>query len=85
MPFFTYNFPEVAKKLIEYRYSILQKAKERAEELSFKGALYPWRTINGNEASAYYPAGTAQIHINADIAYAIQQYFYATKDYEFMA
>ena len=30
-----------------------------------KGALYPWRTINGEEASTYYPLGTAQYHINA--------------------
>ena len=33
------------------------------------GALYPWRTINGEEASAYYAAGTAQYHINAAIAF----------------
>ena len=35
------------------------------------GALYPWRTITGEECSAYFPAGTAQYHINADIAYAM--------------
>jgi alpha,alpha-trehalose phosphorylase len=45
-----------------------------------KGALYPWRTINGLEASAYFPAGTAQYHINADIAYAIFQYLEVTGD-----
>ncbi len=44
------------------------------------GALYPWRTINGLEASAYFPAGTAQYHINADIAYAIFQYLEVTGD-----
>ena len=42
--------------------------------MSQRGALYPWRTIGGEEASAYFPAGTAQYHINADIAYAIAKY-----------
>ena len=43
-------------------------------QLGHRGALFPWRTINGEEASAYYAAGTAQYHINADIAYALRQY-----------
>ena len=42
----------------------------RATSLS-GGALFPWRTINGEEASAYYAAGTAQYHIDADVAYAL--------------
>ena len=31
------------------------RARERATELIQRGALFPWRTINGDEASAYYP------------------------------
>ena len=42
-------------------------------ELAQSGALFPWRTINGEEASAYYAAGTAQYHIDADISYALMQ------------
>ncbi len=34
-------------------------------------------------ASAYYAAGTAQYHINADIAYALVHYVQATNDTEF--
>ena len=49
-----------------------------------RGALFPWRTINGEEASAYYAAGTAQYHIDADIAYALSQYVAATGDLEFL-
>ena len=45
-----------------------------------KGALFPWRTINGEEASTYYPLGTAQYHINADIAYALSLYLQVTGD-----
>lgn len=85
LPFFLYCFPDISRKLLEYRYSILDAARQRARELSHpKGALYPWRTIGGEECSAYFPAGTAQYHINADIAYAIQKYMESTNDYDFL-
>lgn len=82
-PFFLYTHPEIGKKLLEYRYSILDKARVRAREMSQKGALYPWRTIGGEETSAYYPAGTAQYHINADIIHALRKYMTATNDMVF--
>jgi alpha,alpha-trehalose phosphorylase len=46
--------------------------------------MFPWRTINGREASAYYQAGTAQYHINAAIAYAIRRYVHARGDLGFL-
>ena len=46
--------------------------------------MFPWRTINGEEASAYYAAGTAQYHINADIMYALRKYVQATGDELFL-
>ena len=79
-PVFTYTAPHVAKKLLEYRGSILPKAEERAAELNLKGALYPWRTIDGEETSAYFPAGTAQYHINADIMFALNRFLNAHGD-----
>ena len=84
MPFFTFTSPQTARSLIRYRVTILDKARKRAREMSQKGAMYPWRTINGLEASAYFPAGTAQYHINADIAYSILQYIDATHDYSIL-
>jgi trehalose/maltose hydrolase-like predicted phosphorylase len=85
LPFFLYTQPEISRKLVEYRYHILDKARQRAREMSHPhGALYPWRTINGEECSANFPTGTAQYHINADIALAIQRYYDATEDEDFM-
>lgn len=85
VPFFLYSEPKISRKLLEYRYNALDKARERAREMSHrKGALFPWRTINGEECSAYYPAGTAQYHINADIAFAVKRYMEATKDEDFL-
>lgn len=86
VPVFILSKPELAKQLLMYRYSILDSARDRAREMGHKqGALFPWRTIAGDECSAYYPAGTAQYHISADIAYSFIQYYLATGDEEFMA
>lgn len=85
LPFFLLHHPEVSRKLLEYRYSTLDQARERAREMAHeKGALFPWRTINGEECSAYYPAGTAQYHINGDIAFAIKKYMEVTEDTVFL-
>ncbi len=84
LPFLIYTSPHIAKNLLKFRYSYLDKARERARQVNQKGALFPWRTINGEEASAYYAAGTAQYHINADIMYALKKYVNATGDDEFL-
>ena len=84
IPFLVYTLPAAARNALELRHSMLPAARQRAETMSVAGALFPWRTINGEEASAYYPAGTAQYHINADIAYAVLRYAAATGDEEFL-
>ncbi|MBS4753096.1 glycoside hydrolase family 65 protein [Nocardioides sp. zg-ZUI104] len=85
LPFLTYTLPWAARNALRFRYTLLEYARTRARELSQKGALFPWRTINGHEASAYYAAGTAQYHIDADISYALSQYLGATGDDDFLA
>jgi alpha,alpha-trehalose phosphorylase len=85
-PFLLFSKPEIARALLQYRYATLPKARERARQMAHaRGALYPWRTIAGEECSAYFPAGTAQYHINADVAYSIRLYLLATGDFDFMA
>jgi alpha,alpha-trehalose phosphorylase len=85
LPVFLMTHPEIAKNLLLQRYSILDSARARAREMGHKkGALFPWRTITGPESSAFFPAGTAQYHISADIAYSYIQYYLVTKDEEFL-
>ena len=85
LPYFALTNPEIARKLLDFRYTTLASAKENAGLLGHKkGALYPWRTITGTECSGYFPSGTAQYHINGDIAYAIILYYKATGDWDFM-
>ena len=83
-PFLLYTAPRIAKNLLKFRHSMLDKARKRAREVNQEGALFPWRTINGDEASAYYAAGTAQYHINADIMYALKKYVEVTGDEFFL-
>jgi len=85
MPFLAYTNPMAAKKVLRFRWKTLDLARERAVEMDQLGALFPWRTINGEEASAYYAAGTAQYHINAAVAFAIERYLTATKDVDYLA
>jgi alpha,alpha-trehalose phosphorylase len=80
LPFLIYTSPRIAKNLLTFRYKMLPQARARATELGHRGAMFPWRTISGEEASAYYAAGTAQYHINADIMYALRKYVQATGD-----
>jgi beta-phosphoglucomutase len=84
-PVFLHTKPDIARKLLEYRCACLSKARERARQMAHpKGALFPWRTITGEECSAYFPAGTAQYHINADIAQSIRLYHEVTGDSSFL-
>lgn len=85
LPVLIYTKPELARTLLDYRYNTLDQARARARILGHDtGALYPWRTINGEEASTYYPLGTAQYHINGDIAYALCLYLDVTGDVEYL-
>ena len=84
VPFLIYTNPNVARNALRMRVNMLPQARERASVMSLRGALFPWRTINGEEASAYYAAGTAQFHIDADVAYAFTKYGAMTGDNQFL-
>lgn len=84
LPFLTYTQPDAARNALHFRARMLPAARERAREMAQEGALFPWRTINGEEASAYYAAGTAQVHIDADVSYALSKYVDATGDTGFL-
>jgi alpha,alpha-trehalose phosphorylase len=83
LPVLTYTVPEAARDALRWRHSTLDKARDRAEQLSLCGAAFPWRSINGAECSAYWPAGTAAFHVSADISDAVARYLGATRDEEF--
>ncbi len=83
LPLLSYAAPEAAAEALKWRLATLEKARERAKELCLKGAAFPWRTISGAECGAYWPAGTAAFHINADIAQAVIRYCDVNVDPDF--
>jgi alpha,alpha-trehalose phosphorylase len=83
LPVLVYTAPFAVKHALMWRHSTLSLARERAAQLGFKGAAFPWRTIAGAECSSYWPAGTAAFHVGADVADAVVLYLHATGDETF--
>ncbi|OGH99246.1 MAG: hypothetical protein A2039_04325 [Candidatus Melainabacteria bacterium GWA2_34_9] len=96
LPFFTYTKPEIARKLLLYRYKTLNGARQHAKEAGFKGASFAWEsTDTGQEMTPshvilpngnviYILSGQYENHLSSDIAYAIWKYWQATEDREFL-
>ncbi|MGV9291914.1 glycoside hydrolase family 65 protein [Streptomyces sp. NPDC003719] len=83
LPVLTYTEPKAVAEALRWRQDTLPAARDRAAQLGFRGAAFPWRTIDGSEGSAYWPAGTAAFHVGADIAHAVVRYVAATGDTDF--
>ncbi|GGQ14073.1 glycosyl hydrolase [Streptomyces griseomycini] len=83
LPLLICTVPDAAAEALRWRHSTLPVARERAAQLGLRGAAFPWRTIEGSEGSAYWPAGTAAFHVNADIADAVVRHVQATGDERF--
>ncbi|MEU8735338.1 glycosyl hydrolase family 65 protein [Streptomyces tendae] len=83
LPLLTYSEPSAVRDALSWRRSTLPAARARATQLGLRGAAFPWRTIDGAECSAYWPAGSAAFHVNADIAEAVVRYVSATGDTAF--
>jgi trehalose/maltose hydrolase-like predicted phosphorylase len=74
LPALTLLRPDAAARLLRWRSATLELARERARALGLEGACFAWRTISGREVSAYWPASTAAMHVNADISRAFWLY-----------
>ncbi|MFG3659146.1 glycoside hydrolase family 65 protein [Streptomyces sp. NPDC047706] len=83
LPLLTYTEPGAVAEALRWRQTTLPAARERATQLGLRGAAFPWRTFDGSEGSAYWPAGTAAFHVNADIANAVVRYVAAAGDRDF--
>jgi len=96
LPFFVYNFPDIAKNILIYRYRRLDAARARAKERGYKGVLFPWESADtGEDATPQWhkdldgsiiPISTQDYehHIVANIAHAVYHYYVASADRKFM-
>jgi alpha,alpha-trehalose phosphorylase len=80
LPVLTHTVPSAAADAIRWRHSTLDAARRRARDLGLAGGAFPWRTIDGEESSGYWPASTAAFHINADVAFSVIHYVNSTGD-----
>jgi trehalose/maltose hydrolase-like predicted phosphorylase len=94
LPFFNHTFPEITRNLLLYRYHTLDGARRKAAEYGFRGAFYAWESQDtGDDACTLFnvtdvftnrPMRTyfrdKQVHISADVAYAVWQYYAITGD-----
>lgn len=95
LPFYIHSYPAAARALLSYRFHTLDAAREKARSAGFRGAMYPWESADtGAETTpraVISPSGEVlpvlngdmEIHITADVAYAVWQYWNATGDDEF--
>jgi alpha,alpha-trehalose phosphorylase len=83
LPVLTFTSPTTVADALAWRSATLPWAERHAGSLGLAGAAFAWRTISGAECSAYWPAGTAAFHVNADIADAAIRYVEATGDESF--
>jgi len=83
LPVLSYTAPIAVRDTLTWRHATLPIARRRAQQLGLRGAAFPWRTIAGEECSAYWPAGTAAFHINADVADAVIRYLHVSADERF--
>lgn len=77
-------YPRLASILLKNRIRTLPAAKSIAAQQGYLGAKYPWESaVTGYEVCNEDIYGLEEIHINSDISFAFQQYFYLTQDLEF--
>lgn len=98
LPFFIFTQPKVARNLLTYRCRTLNGARRKAAHSGYQGAMYAWESaVTGDEVTPRWSLPNdfygedvriwcrdREIHISADIAYAIWYYWQATGDDEWM-
>ncbi|WP_282161152.1 glycosyl hydrolase family 95 catalytic domain-containing protein [Ulvibacterium marinum] len=77
---------DIARSLVNYRSDRLDKAKEKAINFGYKGAMFPWESDDtGEEATpAWALTGTFEHHITADVSIAFWNYYRVTKNLEWL-
>jgi trehalose/maltose hydrolase-like predicted phosphorylase len=96
LPFYTFTWPEAARSLLMYRFLTINGARAKAKAMGYRGAMYAWESADtGAETTpeqVVTPDGTIvdilcgkqEQHITADVAYAVWQYWEASRDEEFL-
>ncbi len=96
-PMFAYTQPKAARNILGYRVHTLDGARHKAARFGWRGAYFSWQSqeageeqcdlyvftnpLTGEKIRSYF--ADEQIHISADVVYAMWQYYEATGDAKF--
>lgn len=81
LPFYLYTNPAAAKNLLMFRYNTLDGARQNAKSYGYLGAKYPWESSpSGREQCSNWQYKDHEVHISADIVYAMWHYLRVTGD-----
>ncbi len=94
LPFFSYTQPAMARNMLMYRWHNLPGARAKARDNGYEGAQFPWESAgDGREVTPRWVphfadpnqlvriwTGDIEIHITADVAYGVMQYWRVTGD-----
>lgn len=82
-PFYVLEDAEAARSLMCYRIGALPAAKEHAKHMNGSGARYPWMAaLDGSEQCESWDIGASEVHVTADVAFALGNYLEWTGDDE---
>lgn len=96
LPFYVYTWPEAARAMLLYRYHGLAGARDKAGKHGYRGAFYAWEAADtGVEATpqgmlgpdgreVVFTVADQAVHISADVAYAVWNYWQITGDDTFL-
>ncbi|WP_216857151.1 glycoside hydrolase family 65 protein [Paenibacillus tritici] len=85
LPFYLHTNPQAARNLLLFRYHTLEGARRNAQSYGYRGARYAWESsLGGEEQCANWQYADHEIHITADVVYAVCHYVRATGDDEFL-
>ena len=84
LPFFLENDLEAARNLCDYRVRSLPAAKKHSERMNTAGARYPWMAaLDGSEQCETWDIGCSELHVTADVAFALGSYCQKSGDEAF--
>jgi trehalose/maltose hydrolase-like predicted phosphorylase len=85
LPFFLYSQPGRARELLDFRLQSLPGAQANATRYGYSGARYPWMSDSeGNETCSGWEYADHEVHVSADVVYALDHYARATGDDDYL-
>jgi len=76
----------IARSMLNYRFDRLEKARQKAANFGYRGAMFPWESDDtGEEACPVWAlTGTFEQHITADVGIAFWNYYRITHDRQWL-